>query len=582
MGKFCEIQTRNELADFLKIPRSKLAYVLFVKKTENCYSSFEIPKKNGNSRLIYSPIDELKSIQHRLAQALWDYHESIWKEQRIRPNISHGFEKGKSVITNAKIHRNKRYVLNLDLEDFFHSFHFGRVQGFFEKNRSFHLPHEVAVTIAQIACYDGRLPQGAPSSPIITNLICQILDMRLLRLAKKYKLDYSRYADDLSFSTNISTFLDKQEVFRAEVSAEIQNAGFTVNTKKTRLQFRDSRQEVTGLVVNKKISVNKTYYKRTRAMAYHLYTQGEFEIDGQPATIKQLEGRFSFIDQIDHYNNIINGGTHSAYCLNGREKEYQAFLFYKYFFSNEQALVVTEGKTDVRYIRAALKSLYAEYPLLIQKDSEGNFEFKVSFFKRSKRWKYFFGMSMDGADAMKCISRFYNSKSKKESVPNYFEYFRNLCGHSPQKPVILLFDNETESKRPLKSFLSENGVKEERKEQLKHDFYLSLLPSGNLFVATNPLVEDKLECEIEDLFLPEVLEHKINGKSFSRADNYDINAYYGKDIFSKYIADNYKKIDFSRFRPLLHSLTTVIETYNPENSLNGHSLPERVLAASTV
>ena len=79
---------------------------------------------------------------------------------------------------------------------------------FYEKNKDFLLPREVAIVIAQIACYNGCLPQGAPSSPIITNLICQVLDMRLLKIAKKYKLDYTRYADDFSFST-IMNFLTK-------------------------------------------------------------------------------------------------------------------------------------------------------------------------------------------------------------------------------------------------------------------------------------------------------------------------------------------------------------------------------------
>lgn len=261
----------------------------------------------------------------------------------------------------------------------------------------------------------------------------------------------------------------------------------------------------------------------------------------------------------------LNGGTHNTYCLNGREKDYQAFLFYKYFFSNEKPLIVTEGKTDSRYIRAALKKMFDEYPLLIAKDGDGNFEFKISFFKRSKRWKYFYGMSMDGADAMKCIARFYFSKSKNDNNPNYYRYFHNLCGHSPSNPVFLLFDNETESKRPLNKFLSENGVKADEKEQLKRDLYLQCILNSNLFLATNPLINGMPECEIEDLFLPEVLDHKINGKSFSRAESYDISTCYGKDIFSKYVADNYKNINFDEFRPLLDSMVRAIEVYKAEN-----------------
>ena len=116
---------------------------------------------------------------------------------------------------------------------------------------------------------------------------------------------------------------------------------------------------------------------------------------GKPAIPRQLEGRFSFINQLDKYNNNIDGKKHDFYKLNGRERQYQAFLFYKYFFANEKLLIVTEGKTDVLYIKAALKNLYVHYPRLIEKDSDGNFIFKISFFKRTKRWRYFFGLSMD-------------------------------------------------------------------------------------------------------------------------------------------------------------------------------------------
>ena len=141
-------------------------------------------------------------------------------------------------------------------------------------------------------------------------------------------------------------------------------------------------------------------------MAHHLYSTGEYLIDGVPGSIKQLEGCFSFIDQLDHYNNILDPQEikHDAFNLNSREKQYQAFIFYKYLFANDTPVIVTEGKTDIRYIKAALKSLYNKYPRLIQKDAEGTFVYKFSFFKRTKRWKYFFGISLDGADAMRMLS----------------------------------------------------------------------------------------------------------------------------------------------------------------------------------
>lgn len=108
MIKFCDLASRNELADFLLIPRQKLTYVLYIKKVESYYQSFKIPKKFGGEREIKAPAGDLKFIQKRLADVLWKYQLEIWKDHKVKPNLSHGFEKGKSILTNAKIHRNKR------------------------------------------------------------------------------------------------------------------------------------------------------------------------------------------------------------------------------------------------------------------------------------------------------------------------------------------------------------------------------------------------------------------------------------------------------------------------------------------
>ena len=559
MKKFCDIQSRNELADYLSVPRSKLTHVLYVKKPNSYYTTFEIPKRNGETRTICAPSGDLKTLQEKLSNMLWLYQKSIWEENGIKPNISHAFEQEKSIITNAKIHRNKRFVLNLDLENFFDCFHFGRVQGYFEKNNSFKLPHDVAVVLAQLTCYQGRLPQGAPSSPIITNLICQPLDTYLLRIAKKYKLDYTRYADDLTFSTNDKHFVENQEEFLAEANAAIKRAGFSINEKKTRFQFKDSRQEVTGLIVNKKLNVNHAYVRKTRAMAHQLYSTGEYLIDGVPGTIRQLEGRFSFIDQLDHYNNVLDPKEikHDAFHLNGRERQYQAFIFYKYLFAHDTPVIVTEGKTDVRYIKAALKSLYTKYPRLIQKDAEGNFIYKFSFFRRTKRWKYFFGISLDGADAMKILYRYHVGNGKK--IPAYLSYFRQLSGLEQHKPVILLYDNEPKSDRPLKKFLDGDvHPTADQKAALKEHLHIQLIPDSKLFVVTPPLVGSKEECEIEDLFTDELLKLNLEGKTFCRKDKFDNSKYFGKEIFSQYVYENYHKIDFSQFIPLLDTIDSII------------------------
>lgn len=559
MKKFCDIQSRNDLADFLSIPRSKLTHILYAKKPDSYYSTFEIPKRNGEMRTICASSGDLKVLQGKLSNMLWFYQKSIWEAKNIKPNISHAFEKEKSIITNAKIHRNKCLVISLDLENFFDSFHFGRVQGYFEKNKNFELPHDVAVIIAQLVCYQGHLPQGAPSSPIITNLICQSLDVCLLRVAKKYRLDYTRYADDLTFSTNNKHFVDNQDEFLAEATDVIKRMGFIINEKKTRLRFKDSRQEVTGIVVNKKLNINHDYVRKTRAMAHQLYTKGEYLIDGTPGNLKQLEGRFSFIDQLDHYNNTLDPQEirHNAFHLNGRERQYQAFMFYKHIFANEKPLIVTEGKTDIRYLKAALRSLYLKYPRLIQKDNKGNFVYMFSFFRRTKRWKYFFSISLDGADTMKNL---YHYHVGNKTLPSYLSYFRRLSGQEQHHPIVLLYDNELKSNRPLKKFLDDEvHATEEQKADLKLNLQIRLLPNSKLFLATNPLITDKEECEIEDLFPAKLLALNLNGKTFCRKDKFDNTKYFGKEIFSQYVYENYKKIDFSQFIPLLDAIDSIVE-----------------------
>lgn len=207
IDEFWLIQDKLDLAMAIGVPLRLLTYVIYVKGVDSYYHTFSIPKKDGSLREINAPDGDLKDIQRRLAKALWIHQEDFYKQNKIRPNIAHAFEKGKSIITNANNHRKKRYVLNVDLERFFDSFHFGRVRGYFNKNRQFELPLEVATIIAQLTCYKGKLPQGAPSSPIITNLIFSIVDIRIIQLASKYHLDYTRYADDMTFSTNDKKFI---------------------------------------------------------------------------------------------------------------------------------------------------------------------------------------------------------------------------------------------------------------------------------------------------------------------------------------------------------------------------------------
>lgn len=606
MKYICDVTTRDELAIFLDIPLRKLTHILYCEKPNNLYHSFEIKKKNGGTRHIDAPDDELIGLQYRIAKALEDYEEKLRSDKNIKSLISHAFEKNKSIMTNAQIHINKRVIINLDLKDFFPSIHFGRILGFFTKNKDYNLSYEVAVILAQLCCIDGHLPQGAPTSPILSNMLCRILDIRILKIAKKYKVDYTRYADDLTFSTNNKAFLEIQNEFLNEIKDEIKRAGFDVNDKKTRIQYRNSKQEVTGLIVNKKINVDRRYYRETRAMANSLYTNNEFFIDGKRGTINQLEGRFSFINQIDKFNNKLDKSTpfsvklqngneenfrrfsisqHDFRTLCGREEEYRKFLFYKYFYSNKKPLILTEGKTDIRYIKAALKKVALEdkngeyFELVNYIDNK--FEFKISFFNRSKKFFYLFNIGVDGGDEWQ---KLYNYYSGRDNYKNYYNYFYEKSKTKPSNPVIVIYDNEIEEKdTPLYKFVNYISSTTEEKDKLKRGEFINLknfsqpckknknkerkytvVENSNIYILAPQRIEDK-KTEMEDLFDKKTQDTVINGRKFSRKD-VDKEKYYNKDIFSNYIMANYKTIDFSNFMPLLNNINIILKEYSKQNN----------------
>lgn len=557
------IKTRNDFAKFIGVKLQTLTYLLYIKKIDNCYNTLEIPKKNGDTRTICVPNKNLKKVQKKLYNKLSTYYDEIKTQNNFTSKISHGFEKNRSIVTNAEVHKNKRYVVNLDLLDFFPSINFGRVRSYFIKNNYFEINDDIATILAQLTCYKGTLPQGAPTSPLIANMICNIMDIRILKITKKYRLDYTRYADDLTFSTNNKYFLNDYDKFLEDIKNIIHRSGFELNSKKTRLLFSNSRQEVTGLVVNKKISVPKEYYKNTRAMAHSLYKNGYFLIDDEVGTIEQLEGRFSFINQINLYN--IDNKKKDMWHLNSKEKQYQKFMIYKTFYANEKPLIITEGKTDVLYIKAALKKYYKYFPNLITKKDNGNFVFHVNFFKRKQKHSYYLNLVKDGADTIKNIYSNCYIKTKNNKNITTVHDFKKLRGERETNPVILIFDNEMVSNkdRPLKKFLNEIKVNASQKDKLKENLYINIC--DNLYLCTYQLNnKEACEIEIEDLFPADVLEHEINGRKFSKKDSTHDNGFYGKNEFSQYVYSNYESIDFSNFISLLSAINEIIELY-PNN-----------------
>ncbi|KPZ74681.1 Reverse transcriptase (RNA-dependent DNA polymerase) [Pseudoalteromonas sp. P1-26] len=263
------LQSSNDVANLLEIPVGQLLYILYT--LEPKYKSFTVTKKSGKKRLIDSPNESIKILQDKVRPLIEAHY-------RVKKPV-HGFVGGgKGIVTNAMQHKKKNYVLNIDLSDFFHSVNFGRVQGIF-RNAPFNMGSAAATVLAQLCTHNKCLPQGASTSPVLSNLAASTLDRKLVQLAKKFHLTYTRYADDITFSSN-KPFSGKIVENRKEESGLethrvgklleqiITDSGFQVNHTKTRLQYKSQRQEVTGLVVNEGVNVNRKFIRKTRAMIH--------------------------------------------------------------------------------------------------------------------------------------------------------------------------------------------------------------------------------------------------------------------------------------------------------------------------
>jgi RNA-directed DNA polymerase len=261
--EFLAVRTPEDLALLLGIDYEDLRDLLYRTSPYDLYKRKLILKRNGKDfREIYAPAEQLKKVQRRLNEIL----QSVYFPKR--KVSAHGFLPERSILTNARLHANRRYVLNIDLKDFFPSIHYGRVRGMF-MGRPYNLPFDVASLLARISCFQSQLPQGAPSSPVISNMICAKMDSQLQKLAKSQRCIYTRYADDLSFSTYTPTFptalaivgVDGVIELGSQLGAVLKENKFEVNMQKTRIHARPWRQQVTGLTVNDFPNVKRTYIR---------------------------------------------------------------------------------------------------------------------------------------------------------------------------------------------------------------------------------------------------------------------------------------------------------------------------------
>ena len=252
VGEFSWCQSQDHLATAFATSKTKLIFYLYSPNAPG-YKLFSIPKSAGGQRIISVPPSQVMQWQKMLLKFLSANYDA-------KPSV-HGFTYGRSICSNASYHVARHLVLNVDIRDFFPSIHYSRIRGLF-KGHPFNFPHSVASTLAQLCAWRGSLPQGAPTSPIISNLICRQLDTDIWRLTKKLGCRFTRYADDITVSTNAGSMpldivrehdLDSGIVNLGEAFKTIfTKHGFSINEGKVRIQSGSTRQEVTGLPLTRK------------------------------------------------------------------------------------------------------------------------------------------------------------------------------------------------------------------------------------------------------------------------------------------------------------------------------------------
>ncbi len=299
-------RTVADLAQWLDVPEAELREWLgnrpmWVRGYE--YTRFTLPKRRGGTRVIEAPHDKLKALQRRILHRLLN-------PLPMHPSAT-GFVKGRSVVDNARPHVGRGVVINLDLADFFPTITTERVTAVF---RALGWDADSATILSRICTNEGHLPQGAPTSPAISNLVCRKLDERLSALAARFEGQYTRYADDITLSL---PGLGRNKRLRPHkgksqpgwsrpaksptrsllswIRRIIEEEGFRIQMKKkVRIQRPHQRQTATGLVVNHTVSLPRATRRRIRAMQ-HRARLGQLD----PAAQKQLRGYEALLSMVE-------------------------------------------------------------------------------------------------------------------------------------------------------------------------------------------------------------------------------------------------------------------------------------------
>ena len=362
-------------------------------------------------------------------------------------------------------------------------------------------------------------------------------------------------------------------ILNKRLRSEIRRSGFTINQVKTRLQYKDSRQDVTGLIVNKKANTKSEYWRTVRAQCHSLFTTGEFSetVNGEKilGNINSLEGRLNFIDHVDHYNRLRqkpplnpkyqpkkeaikhNNAKNRRYLHSGREDTFSKFLFYRLFYGNKQPTILTEGKTDNLYLKSAIHMLANRYPRLASPQSASSpYTLQLRFLEYTERTRYLLELH-GGTDYLKDFIRHYKTHFNYYTAPN------------PVNPVIIFVDNDKGPKGLISYVNSINGktivpssVSDIRKSNFVHIFH-------NLYLVLTPQGSGGCMTDIEYFFKAPDRLRQYKGKCFNTIANRNEDTDLSKDSFARHVVlPNKSNIDFSGFNALLDRIVEVIKHYD--------------------
>ena len=301
----------SQLALAMGVTVGELRFLSFNRRVSKVshYKRFLMPKKAGGHRLISAPMPRLKAAQHWIL-------ENVLNIIPIH-SAAHGFVIQRSIVSNAAPHVGAELVINLDLKDFFPTVSYKRVKGLF---RTLGYSEQIATILGLIcsepeteqvqldgetyyvATSDRHLPQGAPTSPALTNILCYRFDRRIQGIANKLGFKYTRYADDLSFSHAKG---DEKAYLKLmwQVRKVITEEGFNLHPDKIRVMRKGARQEVTGLVVNDKVNINRKSLRNFRALIFQIEKDGIQDktwLGKKGMTmLAAIEGYVNFINMVD-------------------------------------------------------------------------------------------------------------------------------------------------------------------------------------------------------------------------------------------------------------------------------------------